>query len=588
MIHPDWRGGGLPRFATNATAFLDAHFTASQHVKQHMHTWIARDHPTIHENQPVNDRHRITVCYIGTHRVALPAHTRARTRARLRVSDTHRLVLFAARFVDDKGIDTLISVINLVAAHTHLRHTLRIILVGAGDREPALREAVANTHNVAIIKPPASTPDEMAAYYAAADVFLLPSVNEGIALVLYEAMAAGLLVIATDVGGQSEVVTSRTGILVQPAADAQLVAARIMPHLEKAATDWDSFQSMRVAAAKSMATQFTSANFCQCVLAKLLRLAHMRANNSQQAYVNVGNTVPRKVEQDVVRALVEERQHGSWSMRNVDRDVGDILTIGVVVRVCNRASLIHVHRIVWNIRSAHAHVRVILANDGDVSIANEGFMQDDGNVSEMIVQKGSSLDMARYAIVKETETELLMLMQEHHVMMGMTDLHAVTKALRVDEFDIVGIRVRNVPGVTQLEQDAIVIPLSAGRLRRYKNGTLARCIWDENGGISVHGMQRAVGMQMVHGVFVGRTETLSNVGAEGGGVGGYEGDAGLFVRLFEKGAKVGYLPSVFVHRQRRENWCGALVEKGVRGAVAENGNGECVQAVEADIRRLVA
>ncbi len=59
--------------------------------------------------------------------------------------------------------------------------------------------------------------DDVPDWLSRADLFVLSSVSEGICLTLLEAMAAGLPVVATDVGGNREVVEhGRTGWLVPP------------------------------------------------------------------------------------------------------------------------------------------------------------------------------------------------------------------------------------------------------------------------------------------------------------------------------------------------------------------------------------
>lgn len=61
---------------------------------------------------------------------------------------------------------------------------------------------------------------------AACDLFVLPSLNEGLPLVILEAMASGKPVVATAVGGTPEVVThQQTGLLVPPADPASLAQA---------------------------------------------------------------------------------------------------------------------------------------------------------------------------------------------------------------------------------------------------------------------------------------------------------------------------------------------------------------------------
>lgn len=67
---------------------------------------------------------------------------------------------------------------------------------------------------------------DMPRFYAAIDAFALSTHGEGMPLVILEAMAHGLPVVATDVGGVSEIVTNeQTGLLVPPQSPAQFAAA---------------------------------------------------------------------------------------------------------------------------------------------------------------------------------------------------------------------------------------------------------------------------------------------------------------------------------------------------------------------------
>lgn len=69
--------------------------------------------------------------------------------------------------------------------------------------------------------------EDLAAWYRAADLFVLPSLWEGCSNALLEAMATGVACIATDVGGNGELIEhERTGVLV-PAADAVALAEAI-------------------------------------------------------------------------------------------------------------------------------------------------------------------------------------------------------------------------------------------------------------------------------------------------------------------------------------------------------------------------
>jgi glycosyltransferase involved in cell wall biosynthesis len=81
----------------------------------------------------------------------------------------------------------------------------------------------------------------MPEFYSAVDVFVLPSVAEGLPKVIIEAMAAGILCIATNAGGIPEILGNGPCGLIIPLknqnalADAMLKAAN-MPQQEKQET----------------------------------------------------------------------------------------------------------------------------------------------------------------------------------------------------------------------------------------------------------------------------------------------------------------------------------------------------------------
>jgi glycosyltransferase involved in cell wall biosynthesis len=65
---------------------------------------------------------------------------------------------------------------------------------------------------------------DLATIYGAADVFLLTSRNEGTPVAIIEAMASGVAVVSTDVGGVKDVVSSPDVGLVAPSGDAAALA----------------------------------------------------------------------------------------------------------------------------------------------------------------------------------------------------------------------------------------------------------------------------------------------------------------------------------------------------------------------------
>ncbi|MCB2027907.1 MAG: glycosyltransferase, partial [Rhodoferax sp.] len=108
-----------------------------------------------------------------------------------------------------------------------LRERLRLVMVGDGP----LRAQVMSVLHAAGLTELAWLPGErsdVAAIMRGLHAFALPSLAEGISNTILEAMASGLPVIATDVGGNADlVVKGQTGDIVA-AADPLAMAQRIM------------------------------------------------------------------------------------------------------------------------------------------------------------------------------------------------------------------------------------------------------------------------------------------------------------------------------------------------------------------------
>jgi glycosyltransferase involved in cell wall biosynthesis len=72
---------------------------------------------------------------------------------------------------------------------------------------------------------------DAAKYFAAFDLFVLSSRTEGLPMVMLEAMAAGIPIVATKVGGIPDLLSSREGMLVAP-EDPRALAAAIRATLD--------------------------------------------------------------------------------------------------------------------------------------------------------------------------------------------------------------------------------------------------------------------------------------------------------------------------------------------------------------------
>ncbi len=127
-----------------------------------------------------------------------------------------RTVLFVGRLsLPQKGIPTLLRAVGKIAGTVRLE--LRIVGEDGGGRAPLQRLASELGINSRVVFTGPLTRSDLLAEYARAHLFVLPSEFEPFGIVLLEAMAAGLPVVATRVGGIPEVVAEgRTADLVPP------------------------------------------------------------------------------------------------------------------------------------------------------------------------------------------------------------------------------------------------------------------------------------------------------------------------------------------------------------------------------------
>lgn len=148
---------------------------------------------------------------------------RAAARQQLGVPQEAQVILYAGRLDVRKGLRELVEA---VAALRQRRPALRCYLLGSGPDQPLLEASIARLQATdAITFVPAAPTETVAQWMAAADLFTLPSYNEGCPNVVVEALASGRPVVATNVGGIPELMDAESGRLVQAADAAALETA---------------------------------------------------------------------------------------------------------------------------------------------------------------------------------------------------------------------------------------------------------------------------------------------------------------------------------------------------------------------------
>ncbi|NIM91377.1 MAG: glycosyltransferase [Candidatus Aminicenantes bacterium] len=137
----------------------------------------------------------------------------------------YRIILTAGRLIKTKGIEYLIEALPKVLER---QNNTKLIIIGDGPEKPrllSLSDELGLRHEVLFL---GSIPqDEVFSYMNASDVFVGPSLFEGLGNVFIEAMACGTPVIGTSVGGIREIIENEVNGLLVPPGDSRAIAKAI-------------------------------------------------------------------------------------------------------------------------------------------------------------------------------------------------------------------------------------------------------------------------------------------------------------------------------------------------------------------------
>lgn len=177
-----------------------------------------------------------------------------RLRRELGIAAEARLVVLVSRLARLKGIEQFLQ----AAAALKPRYPdVRFLIVGeTSPPDPAYLEqlhALSRSLGVAEVVIFTGLRSDVPSVLSAADVAVMPSLNEALSNVLLESMAAGVPVVATRVGGTPEaLIDGETGLLVPP-GDAGAIAGAVSRLLD----DRELARRLGCAARRLMAAQFS-------------------------------------------------------------------------------------------------------------------------------------------------------------------------------------------------------------------------------------------------------------------------------------------------------------------------------------------
>jgi sugar transferase (PEP-CTERM/EpsH1 system associated) len=176
---------------------------------------VSRELRDFHARQAGVPEQRVRVLYNGvdTHRFSPNPIVREQTRAALGLSPQDFVIGAVGRMVPIKDYDTLIKAVSALHGKNG---TFKLLLLGDGPELPRLRELAQNllgTGGFISLGRCKNVPEVLPAM----DVFVQTSLNEGMSNTILEAMATGLPVVVTRVGGNTEIVEEgKTGWMFQP------------------------------------------------------------------------------------------------------------------------------------------------------------------------------------------------------------------------------------------------------------------------------------------------------------------------------------------------------------------------------------
>jgi glycosyltransferase involved in cell wall biosynthesis len=214
-----WKSGGYPTYSILHQRYLDRSISCSHHLKEWM---VERGHTA--------DRIGVVKLGVDLEKIS-EAHGQAKPALKHQLYDADpdsAVILSVARLDPQKRSLLMPDIISdLITYHGYScgpidseRIPVLMVMVGSGILEDALRDKIEEMGLTECFYL-AGVQTDVSAYYQSADLFLLPSVSEGISVAVSEAMAAGLPVVAANAGALPEQIGReddelRAGVVVTP------------------------------------------------------------------------------------------------------------------------------------------------------------------------------------------------------------------------------------------------------------------------------------------------------------------------------------------------------------------------------------
>lgn len=181
------------------------------------------------------DRAKISVAYSGVDPLRFAGVTAAEVavlRQELRLGADAKVIFNAAHLSGEKGHDILLRAMPIVLA----KHPAAILVIAGGGDGSALWQ-MARDMNIADKVIFAGFRNDVGVFYHLCDVFVLPSLREGLGTAALDAMALQKPVVVSDAGGLPEIVANGVTGRMVPAGSVDDLAAALVTALDDKAPE---------------------------------------------------------------------------------------------------------------------------------------------------------------------------------------------------------------------------------------------------------------------------------------------------------------------------------------------------------------
>jgi len=206
----------------SATSYVEKTIAS---IYEQFHCFLAGNNPSLVMSTQEVSKYKKTNLHVQRIEVSLISEKNIFKREDTCKNETIKL-LFVGRLAPSKGLNYLIDAMySLQSKHSAYKYEL--YAAGEGPLKNDLMSSIDsyglhNIHLTGTLSPTTGLTD----LYRNCDIFILPSLSEGVPKVLYEALAANLPIIITSVGGIPEIVHhNREALLITPGSTEEIINA---------------------------------------------------------------------------------------------------------------------------------------------------------------------------------------------------------------------------------------------------------------------------------------------------------------------------------------------------------------------------